>query len=106
MAPSDNRAALHPYHTYLSSGVQWLGDVPEHWQVVQLGRDRRLLQRIGGERRRMRFLMGYPVSGTETYIRRTNILYARPGATFRQRRPAPTPRSLEVTFSSLRRGRR
>ena len=38
MAPSDNRAALHPYHTYLSSGVQWLGDVPEHWDVVQLGR--------------------------------------------------------------------
>ena len=28
----------HPYPHYKSSGVPWLGDVPEHWDVVQLGR--------------------------------------------------------------------
>ena len=28
----------HPYPAYKPSGVEWLGDVPEHWDVVQLGR--------------------------------------------------------------------
>ena len=28
----------HPYPAYKPSGVPWLGDVPEHWDVVQLGR--------------------------------------------------------------------
>ena len=27
-----------PYSTYRDSGVEWLGDVPEHWEVPQLGR--------------------------------------------------------------------
>ena len=27
-----------PYPAYKPSAVQWLGDVPEHWDVVQLGR--------------------------------------------------------------------
>ena len=29
---------LSTYPTYKPSGVPWLGDVPEHWDVVQLGR--------------------------------------------------------------------
>ena len=29
---------LHPYPAYKPSGIDWLGDVPEHWEVVQLGR--------------------------------------------------------------------
>ena len=29
---------LHPYPAYKPSGVPWHGDVPEHWEVVQLGR--------------------------------------------------------------------
>ena len=28
--------ALYPYPAYKSSGVEWLGDVPEHWEVVRL----------------------------------------------------------------------
>ena len=28
----------HPYPARKLSGVPWLGDVPEHWEVVQLGR--------------------------------------------------------------------
>ncbi len=28
----------HPYPRYRPSGVEWLGDVPEHWELVQLGR--------------------------------------------------------------------
>ena len=27
----------HPYPAYKLSGVEWLGDVPEHWQVRRLG---------------------------------------------------------------------
>ena len=27
-----------PHHAYKPSGVPWLGDVPVHWEVVQLGR--------------------------------------------------------------------
>ena len=29
---------LPPYPAYKASGVDWLGDVPEHWEVMQLGR--------------------------------------------------------------------
>ena len=29
---------LHPYPTCKPSGVPWMGDVPEHWDVAQLGR--------------------------------------------------------------------
>jgi len=29
---------LSPYPAYSSSGVRWLEEVPEHWDVVQLGR--------------------------------------------------------------------
>ncbi len=28
----------HPYTAYKPSGTPWLGDVPEHWEVAQLGR--------------------------------------------------------------------
>ena len=29
--------ALHPYLTYKASGVPWLGDMPEHWEVRRGG---------------------------------------------------------------------
>lgn len=29
--------ALNPYPDYRGSGVEWLGDVPTHWEVVRLG---------------------------------------------------------------------
>ena len=29
---------IHPYPAYEPSGVLWLGNVPKHWEVVQLGR--------------------------------------------------------------------
>ena len=29
---------LHSYPAYKPSGVPWLGDVPAHWEIVQLGR--------------------------------------------------------------------
>ena len=29
---------IHPYPAYKPSGVEWLGDVPGHWDLVQLGR--------------------------------------------------------------------
>ena len=32
----DAARALKPYPAYKESGVQWLGDVPEHWEVVRL----------------------------------------------------------------------
>ncbi len=31
-------ATLHPYPGCKPSGVEWLGDVPRHWEVVQLGK--------------------------------------------------------------------
>ena len=27
---------LHSYPSYKPSGVEWLGDVPEHWEVRRL----------------------------------------------------------------------
>ena len=29
---------MTPYPAYRPSGAEWLGDVPEHWEVDQLGR--------------------------------------------------------------------
>ena len=29
---------IKPYPAYKPSGIPWLGDVPEHWDIVQLGR--------------------------------------------------------------------
>ncbi|WP_298442822.1 restriction endonuclease subunit S [Ferrimicrobium sp.] len=31
------KVALAPYPAYKDSGVPWLGDVPEHWEVTRLG---------------------------------------------------------------------
>ena len=28
--------ALHPYPAYKPSGIAWLGNVPEHWEVSRL----------------------------------------------------------------------
>ena len=35
---TDSLSRLQPYTAYKPSGVPWLGDVPVHWEVVQLGR--------------------------------------------------------------------
>ena len=37
---------LPPYPAYSPSGVDWLGDVPEHWEVVRLGRIGVFVQRL------------------------------------------------------------
>ena len=44
------------------SGVEWLGGVPEHWEVVQLGR-MASSPRVPGVPRMTKFPMGYHVSG-------------------------------------------
>ena len=38
-------ADLKPYRAYKDSGVPWLGQVPEHWEVQPLGQIGRTLQR-------------------------------------------------------------
>ena len=40
--------ALQPYPDYKDSGVEWLGAVPAHWEVKQLGRLGRLFKGGGG----------------------------------------------------------
>ena len=39
---------LKPYPTYKDSGVEWLGAVPAHWEVRQLGRVGRFFKGNGG----------------------------------------------------------
>ena len=39
---------LRPYPAYKPSGVEWLGDVPAHWDVFQLGRMGRFFKGNGG----------------------------------------------------------
>ena len=39
---------LQPYPAYKPSGVDWLGDVPAHWDLVQLGRIGRFFKGRGG----------------------------------------------------------
>ncbi len=39
---------LKPYRAYRNSGVEWLGDVPAHWEVAPLGRVGRFFKGNGG----------------------------------------------------------
>ena len=41
-------STFQPYPTYKPSGVKWLGDVPAHWEVMQLGRMGKFSKGIGG----------------------------------------------------------
>ncbi|MCS1407244.1 MAG: hypothetical protein M2R45_00401 [Verrucomicrobia subdivision 3 bacterium] len=34
---TDPPSTLHPYPAYKDSGVEWLGNVPTHWEVRRLG---------------------------------------------------------------------
>ena len=51
-----------PYPSYRPSGVQWLGDLPEHWEVRQLGRVGSFFKGGGGTRQ-MKSRAVCPVSG-------------------------------------------
>ena len=42
------RGALQPYPVYKDSGVDWLGKVPAHWEVREIGRIGRLFKGGGG----------------------------------------------------------
>ena len=42
------RGALQPYRVYRDSGVDWLGKVPAHWEVREIGRIGRLFKGRGG----------------------------------------------------------
>ncbi len=39
---------VRPYPAYKNSGVEWLGEVPEHWRVQSLGRIGRFFKGCGG----------------------------------------------------------
>ena len=41
-------SALKPYPAYRDSGVEWLGEIPAHWEVRRLGRLGRLFKGGGG----------------------------------------------------------
>ena len=41
---------LKPYPTMKDSGVEWLGEVPEHWEVTKLGQMGRLSKGSGGNK--------------------------------------------------------
>ncbi len=43
-------ADLKPYRAYKDSGVPWLGQVPEHWEVQPLGQIGRLFKGNGGSK--------------------------------------------------------
>jgi len=42
--------SLLPYSFYKNSGVEWLGDVPDHWDVRRLGQIGTLLKGRGGSK--------------------------------------------------------
>jgi type I restriction enzyme S subunit len=57
---------IQKYTTYKPSGVEWLGDIPEHWEVKKLRHVRKCQNGIskGGEY----FGSGYPfVSYSDVY---------------------------------------
>ncbi len=47
-ARSSRMRALRPYPAYRDSGVEWLGEVPEHWEVRRLGTLGRFFKGGGG----------------------------------------------------------
>ena len=48
--PAEIVSGLQPYPAYKPSGVEWLGDVPAHWEVQKLGRMGTLSKGNGGSK--------------------------------------------------------
>ena len=48
---SVNNSCLRAYEAYKPSGIEWIGDVPAHWDVVQLGRIGNFSKGKGGTKR-------------------------------------------------------
>jgi len=76
-SPQIKRRQFHPYPKYKDSGVEWLGEIPAHWEVYPLRR--RLFQEIGsikigpfGSQLKLEFMTqeGFKVFGQEQVIAR------------------------------------
>ena len=46
---AEMKTILQKYSAYKDSGVDWLGEVPEHWEVKRLKYVFKILKRIAGE---------------------------------------------------------
>jgi type I restriction enzyme S subunit len=65
---------LKPYPKYKPSGVQWLGDVPEHWTVTQLNKFVDIQN--GLDYKQIEDTEGYPVLGSGgIFAYASNFLY-------------------------------
>ena len=69
---------MKKYNSYKESGVEWIGDIPSHWEFTRLkylfslegGKDPKNIQNEEGE---------YPILGTGGYISRgSDFLYDKP----------------------------
>ena len=95
---------LNPNVRLKPSGVEWLGDVTEHWEVVQLGRIGIFSKGSGGTKED-EVPDGIPCVRYRDLYTTHKILSAKRGAMSHHRRPLPTRQSIGAMFSSLRQGR-
>ena len=89
----DMTANLKPYPSYKSSSVEWLGEVPAHWEV------RRLKQAVA-------LMMGQSPPGSECSEKPIGLPFLQGCAEFGERHPSPvqfcrTPQKVSPTGSIL-----
>lgn len=64
---------LKPYPAMKDSGVEWLGDVPEHWEVLRLGNLLRERREINSEEQIQEVLSVLKDRGVIPYVEKGNI---------------------------------
>ena len=77
---------LGPYSGMKDSGNEWLGEVPEHWEIRTLSQVDSC-QKAEVEVRRMNFRQAFRVSDMATYTLRTTTSYTRVGRACRWNAP-------------------
>ncbi|HAO49331.1 MAG TPA: restriction endonuclease subunit S [Runella sp.] len=81
---------LPAYTHYKPSGVQWLGDIPEHWEVTKL----KFLAKIqnGQDYKHVEADTGYPVYGSGGVFKySTNYIYKKPSVLLGRKGTVDTP---------------
>src|SRR4051812_1059439 len=92
---------LKPYPKMKASGVPWLGDVPEHWEVEPIGRIGQLFKGNGGSKED-EVSSGVPcVRYGDLYTRHEFFIRATKAHVSRERAAAYTPiRYGDVLFAA------
>jgi len=94
-------AGLKPYHKYMESGIDWIREVPEHWQIKKLKRFAKICN--GQDQKEIADENGiYPIIGTGGAFGKTNkFLYDKPSVILGRKGTIDKPQFITEPFWSV-----